>query len=162
MYNSVLSQYNRFREDFDPHYIGTAMEGSGPISKFLFLWSNRLIDKGADRQLNSPDDVFDLPEELTCSILHDELKLALDTPLAGRITLLRGLHKCFAKQFYGVGILRLIADLASFASPLLLHELLTFIDDEKIPVPYGYFYAAGIFLASLIGTLKVAQSSRSE
>lgn len=155
MYTSLLSQYCRFREDFDPHYIGTAMEGSNFTSRLFFQWANRLIDKGTKGQINGPEDVFDLPEDLTCSTLHEKLKNALDVSSAGedvsRISLIKGLHKCFAKEFYGIGILKLIADLAGFASPLLLHQLMVFIDDDTIPVAHGYVYGAGIFLASLIG-----------
>lgn len=155
MYTSLLSQYCRFREDFDPYYIGTALEGSSFTSKLFFQWANRLIEKGTKAQINSPEDVFDLPEDLTCSTLHEKLKNALDVSSGdediSRISLLKGLHKCFAKEFYGIGILKFVADLAGFVSPLLLHQLMIFIDDASIPVAHGYFYGAGIFFASLIG-----------
>lgn len=151
MYTSILSQYSRFREDFDPHYLGTAMEGSNYTSKLLFTWANRLMDKGVKSQLTSPDDVFDLPDSLTCNTLHSKLKRVLDAPSNEDATLFQGLHKCFGSEFYGVGILKFVADLAGFVSPLMLHELIIFIEDQRMPVVYGYFFGASIFVASVVG-----------
>lgn len=132
------------------------------MSKFLFIWVNRLVDKGASNLLNGPDDVFDLTDELSCSNLHEKLQNCNYGHICTSVTnantenqicnsLVRTLHRCYAKEFYGVGILKFMADIAGFASPLFLHELLNYIDDQSVPVIYGYFYAAGIFFASLIG-----------
>lgn len=157
-FNSLISQYARFREDFDPHYLGTALEGSGLISKFVFLWANRLMDKGVKSQISSPDDVFDLPDELTCSNLYQKFEdrsrasvCTSDDRTRAYVSLIRTLHRAYAKEFYGVGVLKFIADVAGFASPLLLHELLNYIDDPRVPLFDGYLYASGIFLASFIG-----------
>lgn len=146
-FRSSLSQYVRFREDFDPLYLGTAMEGSGFWSRFLFWWVNPLIEKGASSQLRLADDMFDLPSNLTTSDLNYKFRIIHDN---APISLLKALHKRFAKQFYGVGVLRLIADLSAFASPLLLSELIKYIEDLQMPVFYGYLFGAGIFLATLV------------
>lgn len=151
---SEVSIYERFREDFDPYYLGTAMERSNFLSLFFFCWVNPLMNKGIRNQLNSSEDVFDLPEYLTCSKLYEKLKGAMNNTLSrvhSHVSLLKVLHFNFAKEFYGIGVLKFIADIAGFASPLLLRYLLTFIENENIPVVYGYLYGAGILLATLIG-----------
>ena len=49
--------YVRFREDFDQHFLGTAMEGSGFLSKLFFTWVNPVIERGSKNQIRGPDDV---------------------------------------------------------------------------------------------------------
>lgn len=67
-------------------------------------------------------------------------------------TLLKALHKVFWKEFYFVGILKLIADLAGFGGPLLLNRLISFIENKNEPVSWGYLYAGGLLGTTLIGT----------
>lgn len=136
------SGYVRFMEDFDQRYLGTAAEGSGCLSKLFFTWVNRLMEKGAKNRIHGPRDVYDLPEGFSVP-MHS----LLDTDTS----LLRMLHREFGIEFYSIGILKLISDLASLAAPLLLNRLLLFIDDPKISMVHGYLYAGGIFLASIIG-----------
>lgn len=83
--------------------------------------------------------------------------------------LFKALHKVFWKEFYSVGVLRFIADLAGFAGPMLLNRyvsvvqfflndytvvncrLINFIEDKKENISWGYLYAAGLLSAALIG-----------
>lgn len=67
------------------------------------------------------------------------------------VSLLRALHKCFWVEFYGVGVLKLIADCAGFAGPLLLNQLVSFIETKEEDIRYGYGYAAGLFVSTIIG-----------
>lgn len=53
------------------------------------------------------------------------------------VSLLRALHHCFAVQFYSIGMLKLVADMAGFAGPILLNKLVTFVEDESIDQHYG-------------------------
>lgn len=108
---------------------------------------NPLIEKGASSQLRLADDMFDLPSNLTTSDLNYKFRMIHDN---APLTLLKTLHKRFAKQFYGVGVLKFIANLSAFASPLLLNELIKYIEDLEMPVSYGYLFGAGIFLATLV------------
>lgn len=59
-------------------------------------------------------------------------------PRRQNVTLLRALHTCFALQFYSIGILKLISDMAGFAGPLLLNRLVAFVQDESIDEHLGY------------------------
>uniref|UniRef100_A0A1Y1JUE0 ABC-type xenobiotic transporter n=1 Tax=Photinus pyralis TaxID=7054 RepID=A0A1Y1JUE0_PHOPY len=66
------------------------------------------------------------------------------------VSLLKALHRCFWIQFYGIGILRLIADCAGFAGPLLLKKLVSFIEDQSEEMYFGYLYALGLCLTTLL------------
>ncbi|CAG4948573.1 unnamed protein product [Colias eurytheme] len=66
------------------------------------------------------------------------------------VSLLRALHKCFAFQFYGIGILKLAFDMAGFAGPILLNKLVKFVEDESIDQHYGYIYASLLLASALI------------
>ncbi|XP_061703905.1 ATP-binding cassette sub-family C member 10 [Cydia pomonella] len=69
------------------------------------------------------------------------------------VTLLRALHSCFAYQFYSIGVLKLVSDMAGFAGPMLLNKLVAFVEDESIDQHYGYIYAAGLMASTLISTM---------
>ena len=47
-------------------------------------------------------------------------------------TLLGTLHQAFGWQYYSVGILKLLADALGFAGPLLLHALVSFMENSKV------------------------------
>lgn len=67
------------------------------------------------------------------------------------ISLLKALHKCFWFQFYTVGILRFMSDCSGFAGPILLNKLVNFIEDKQEDISFGYLYAFGLFITTLIG-----------
>lgn len=69
--------FNSFHEEQDPYYLGVAMEDSTILSRILFYWVNPLIRKGAEKRLNHPDDLYDLPEDLACGIVSLKLDKAL-------------------------------------------------------------------------------------
>ncbi|XP_025830829.1 multidrug resistance-associated protein 7 isoform X2 [Agrilus planipennis] len=67
-----------------------------------------------------------------------------------RVSVFRALHKCFAFHFYGIGILKFASDCASFAGPMLLNLLVSFIDNKNENIKEGYLYAGGLFITTLI------------
>lgn len=69
--------YNRFLEEQDPHYLGVAMEDSTFLSRILFHWVSPLIRKGTEKKLNHPDDLYDLPLDLSCGTVSLKLQKAL-------------------------------------------------------------------------------------
>lgn len=151
----IHGTYSRFREDLDPNYLGVALEGWGKLSILLFSWVNPLMEKGVEGKLQSSEELFDLPDSLTTSHLALKLRKSLNKSVYQQLTpsvsLLKALHVCFWKEFYGIGIFKFVSDLSGFAGPLLLHELVTFIDNKDEPIINGYFYAFGLFISTLIG-----------
>lgn len=77
MKTQLLSEYQSFSGYVEPCYLGTASEGTSWISKLLFLWVNPLVKKGLYRCIKTPDDVFDLPEDLTSDALYAKLHAAM-------------------------------------------------------------------------------------
>ncbi|KAM3964152.1 LOW QUALITY PROTEIN: ATP-binding cassette sub-family C member 10 [Aphomia sociella] len=69
------------------------------------------------------------------------------------VTMLRALHTCFALQFYSIGLLKFVSDMAGFAGPMLLNKLVSFVDDESIDQHFGYIYAAGLLIATMVAAL---------
>lgn len=63
---------------------------------------------------------------------------------------MRALHSCFAWEFYSIGILKFVGDSVGFASPLLLNQLVAFIESKSEKKEDGYFYAMGLCLAALV------------
>lgn len=69
--------YGRFLEEQDPLYLGVAMEDTTWLAKLMFSWAEPLMKKGVEKKLNHPDDLYDLPESLNCSVLATRLNKAL-------------------------------------------------------------------------------------
>ncbi|XP_017854480.1 multidrug resistance-associated protein 7 [Drosophila busckii] len=141
-------RYTYFQFDLNESHLGHAQDEANWASRFTFHWVQLLINKGVAGKLKRIEDLFDLPDALNVTILTEQLHLAL-----GRTqTLLRALHKCFGWEFYLIGLLRLVADLSSFAGPMLLGGLLrqdeTQADDKR-----AYYYALGLFGSTLLSAI---------
>uniref|UniRef100_A0A069DYD4 ABC-type xenobiotic transporter n=1 Tax=Panstrongylus megistus TaxID=65343 RepID=A0A069DYD4_9HEMI len=155
-HSPLFGIFSRFREDLDPNYLGVAQDGWGCLGKLFFCWVNPLMKKGSACKLQSAEEIFDLPLSLTTSYLSMKLVAALNPfPSVGsstpQVSLIRALHTCFWKEFYGIGLLKLLGDISGFCGPLLLHGLVSFIENKDEPVHHGYLYALGLCIASLIG-----------
>uniref|UniRef100_T1HAW9 ABC-type xenobiotic transporter n=1 Tax=Rhodnius prolixus TaxID=13249 RepID=T1HAW9_RHOPR len=155
-HSPLFGIFSRFREDLDPNYLGVAQDGWGRLGKLFFCWVNPLMKKGSASKLQSADELFDLPLSLTTSYLSMKMVAALNPyPSTGtstpQVSLIRALHTCFWKEFYGIGFLKLLGDISGFCGPLLLHSLVSFIENKDEPVHHGYLYALGLCVASLVG-----------
>ncbi|XP_063242885.1 ATP-binding cassette sub-family C member 10 [Bacillus rossius redtenbacheri] len=163
---SRLGTYSRFREDRDPRYLGVAKEGATLLSRLLLHWVTPLVRKGAEAQLTGTDELHDLPLEMSPAHLCARLEAAMgeapgrpspareDVSVRSRpASLLRALHSCFWLQFYGIGALKLLADCAGFAGPLLLNRLVSFVETRGERLRDGYLCAAGLFAATLLSSL---------
>nr|CAD7396003.1 unnamed protein product [Timema poppensis] len=165
----LLNTYSRFREEQDPLYLGVAMEDTTFLSKLIFHWVAPLMKKGVEGNIRQTDDLYDLPASLNPAYLGNKLygamsRQAVVEPVSNshtedntlpavtysELSLLRALHSCFWIQFYGIGLLKLIADCAGFLGPLLLNRLVTFIENKNERIEYGYAYAAGLFGVTLL------------
>ncbi|CAG9578746.1 unnamed protein product [Danaus chrysippus] len=97
----------------------------------------------------STDDVT----ETTSTAVTPTSRVLLRPLRRQNVSLFRALHSCFALQFYGIGVLKLVSDMAGFAGPILLNKLITFVEDDSIDQHYGYVYAASLLAATVIGAL---------
>ncbi|CAG9820276.1 unnamed protein product [Phaedon cochleariae] len=157
------SAYFRFREENDPTYFGVAMEDTAWPSKIFFSWVNPLMEKGVAGGLKKPDDLHDLPPNMSCGHMgakmtqkSEEERLADSRTDAGtlkKLSLLKALYRTFSVQFFSIGILKLVADMSGFAGPMLLNKLVGFIEDKSEYIGWGYAYAAGLVLTTSISAL---------
>jgi len=53
-------------------------------------------------------------------------------PVNSQRSLLSALHHSFGLQYYCIGLLKLLGDALSFAGPLLLHALVSFMENRKV------------------------------
>ncbi|KAH8410367.1 hypothetical protein KR215_000850, partial [Drosophila sulfurigaster] len=145
---ALLSQrYTYFHIELNEALLGHAQDEANWASRFLFHWVQPLIDKGVAGKLRRIEDLFDLPDALNITRLSERLHFALSQSKS----LLRALHKVFGLEFYLIGLLRLVADLSSFAGPLLLGGLLK--SDESKPTNSAYYYALGLLGSTLLSAL---------
>jgi len=152
------SQYGGFREDNDPYYLGVAKDSSKVnfLNKLFFVWVNPLVVKGEKGNLTTTDDLFDLPEDLTIHEIEIKFKSKWEEEEkinSGQIRLWRILYHCFGKQFFAIGILKLIGDVAGFAGPILLNLVVKFVEDDKADVKNGYLYAFLLALAAFVAAM---------
>lgn len=109
---------------------------------------NALIEKGVVGSLRQIDDLYDLPESLLVNRINDHFQRSIDSTK----TMFRALHKSFGREFYLIGVLRLISDLSGFAGPLLLGGLLSVkatADSSEID-RRPYYFAAGLFGSTVL------------
>ncbi|XP_047483384.1 ABC transporter C family member 13-like [Penaeus chinensis] len=158
------NDYSGFHEAADPFHLGIAEERVNILSYLTFYWVNALMEKGALGHLRTQDDLHDLPIEMRTDVIAHKVNKTIlvnqplpvegtdEPPPQKKYSLLRVLHKCFGVQFYSIGILKLVGDGLGFAGPLLLHELVTFIENKDGDTISGYTYAGGLCGAALVAT----------
>lgn len=170
----MTSSYSRFNDEFDPYYLGMACDNEhyGFMSWLTFGWVGSLITKGDNKRLHNTNDLFDLPEWLAPinvsakveEVFRHQPSVTASSPIhlpadhqsrVQKISLLQALHKCYGKQFYGIGLLKLFADIFGFAAPIFLSKLIKFVSHHEEPISHGYIYMAGLVLMSLISKDKL-------
>ena len=114
-----------------------------------------MIGKAYRGALHHPDDVFDLPETMSVHMVAGRVsrqaeQMAKLVPVTSQqqpedeqpqISLVRLLYNCWGKQFFAIGLLKLLNDCAGFAGPLLLHAVVDFMETPGQPALEGYLYA---------------------
>ncbi|XP_077967983.1 ATP-binding cassette sub-family C member 10-like [Styela clava] len=131
------------------------------FSKIFFCWVNSLMKTGAKRQLLNVDSVYELPEDITTTTLHNIFSKNLDAVCLEqssentiiKYALLRVLNKSFGLVYYASGIMKFLSDALAFAGPLLLNKLVNYIENADEPLVHGYYYATALFLSTFVGSL---------
>lgn len=70
--------------------------------------------------------------------------------LEGDVGLLRVLHKAFGFRYYVLGVLKVTVNMGSFAGPLILSNLVNFVEEEGAPVSRGVWCVLGLFASTLL------------
>lgn len=69
-----------------------------------------------------------------------------DTEVNNQRSLLSALHHSFGIQYYCIGLLKLLGDALSFAGPLLLHALVSFMENKRVMFNISYMFLLEILL----------------
>ena len=110
-----------------------------------------MIKKGKEQRIKTPEDVFDVPADVATALNSDKFQETFADP---RIeTILKALYKIHGKQFFGIGVLKFIADCSGFAAPLLLNLVVNFMENPSADRRWGYVYAMGLTLSTFAVSL---------
>ena len=151
-------------EDYHVYYSGLSKqqsteelnkvdENSDLLSRTTFWWVYKLMKKGLEGKLKNAEDLFYLPSSLSTKEIAVAFNRILQTlrkslrrdstsddgsqgkqgNLKKRL-LLRALHKAFGVRYYSIGILKFVGDCLGFAGPLLLHALVSFMENKNVSV----------------------------
>ncbi|XP_067115329.1 ATP-binding cassette sub-family C member 10 isoform X1 [Osmerus mordax] len=155
-----------------------AEDGSSCVSRLLYLWMNPLLQRGQRGELDRSCDVYLLPLKLRTNVVrqyfhhcweecqqrratqechsqhrsspHQEQPLEI---VVEEVGLLRVLHKVFGLQYYMLGVLKLVGNMLGFAGPLLLSNLVGFMEKEGAPVSWGAWCTVGLFASTLFSAV---------
>jgi ATP-binding cassette subfamily C (CFTR/MRP) protein 10 len=176
---SSSTSYGSFRQD--PGLL-QGEDNKSWLSRITFNWVNPLMVKGAKQDISTVDDLFKLPTRLNTKRIENKFNLSLDSKTNSAISeqnedslqrkssdknvipeakikspstrsLLKALNSTFGWEYYSLGILKLVADLAGFAGPLLLNLLVSYVENKNEPEVHGVYYAVGLLVSTFIGSL---------
>jgi hypothetical protein len=66
--------------------------------------------------------------------------------------LVKGLLKCFGRKFFILGVFKLLNDALNFSGPLLLNQLVQFVESKESKLKDGIGYALALFFTSLLSS----------
>ncbi|KAG7274975.1 hypothetical protein CRUP_001068, partial [Coryphaenoides rupestris] len=160
-----------------------AEDGSGCISRLLYLWLEPLLQRGQRGQLGAPSDVYQLPRTMRTAAVKQHFYRCWQAGHQGAAAgggeewprpvsrhllqeeeeeqaalsrdarLLRVLHRAFGGRYYALGMLKLAGNLLAFAGPLLLSQLVGFMEDPEAPWSRGALLTLGLFSSSLLAAV---------
>lgn len=143
------NEYVRFQQHPDDIVLGPAQDRASFVSRLYFSWVNPLIRIAVERRLQSINDLFALPESMAFTRITEKFQQNIDRSR----TLFQALHSSFGREFYLIGVLRLIADMSGFAGPLLLGGLLrSEFDSLTLFRSDALIYAGGLFAAAMVAS----------
>ena len=120
---------------------------TGKFDYTLRKSSSHLSDSSLNSSLNSSTN--SIPEVVFTTHGREDNDGQVKKPL----TLFKALNKAFGFEYYSLGILKLLADCFGFAGPILLNLLISYMERKTEPEQNGYWYAAGLFVATLLGSI---------
>uniref|UniRef100_A0A8C4Z856 ATP-binding cassette, sub-family C (CFTR/MRP), member 10 n=1 Tax=Gadus morhua TaxID=8049 RepID=A0A8C4Z856_GADMO len=118
-----------------------AEDGSGYFSRLFYRWLDPLLERGRRGQLDGRH----LPAGSRTPPQEEALP-----ELGGDVRLLGVLHRAFGWWYYALGVLKLVGNLLGFAGPLLLGQLVGFMEDPDAPPSRGALVTLGLFSSSLL------------
>lgn len=92
------------------------------------------------------------PSFLNKNIKYEDIVILEPRSLVSRNSLIKSLLASFGSTFFWLGVLRFLNDCLSFSGPLLLNQLVQFVEIKESNLKDGVMYASLLFLSSLLGS----------
>lgn len=127
------------------------------IEKVCTKFMSKYVDKNYNEYLNNPimePHLLTEPSFLNKSINYADLELLEPKKeLVSKNSLIKCLLRSFGRNFLWLGVLRFLNDCLGFSGPLLLNQLVQFVEVKDSDLKDGVFYALALFFTSLICSL---------
>jgi len=116
-----------------------------------------LLKEGAEKPLG-PEDIYGLADyDQSKNLSEDWEPVWKDERKKQKPRLRSAISIIWGSRFWFGGSLKLINDGAQFVGPVFLNLLVTFVKSPNEPAWKGYFYAALLFVCTMIGAIGEAQ-----
>jgi ATP-binding cassette, subfamily C (CFTR/MRP), member 10 len=121
------------------------------MSKYVSKNSNKNFSEHQINPILNPDLLLD--EEFMSQSDKEFESENLFTINFSKNNLSSALLRCFGRNFFVLGIFKLSNDIISFSGPLLLSQLVQFVETKDANLKDGCYYAIALFLTTLIGSI---------
>ncbi|KAG8697410.1 hypothetical protein FRC09_007892 [Ceratobasidium sp. 395] len=140
------------RRMFKPEYRSYSKEsGSSVLTRSSFVWLLPLLWRGRSVKFGL-DDLGDIPEQFRAT----ESRASLEVALKNSKNLFRATFKSCAGLLLGPILPRLALALATFAQPLLVQDILEFVQDENRPAQEGWALVGGFVCVYAVMVISTA------
>ena len=113
------------------------------------LGDPRLASQECDCDFSTSGDIVFYNEWL--DFIKETTKQNIINPTKNKLA--STLIACFGRKFLVLGIFKLSNDIISFSGPLLLSQLVQFVETKDANLKDGCYYAIALFLTTLIGSI---------
>ncbi|CAH0480039.1 unnamed protein product [Peronospora belbahrii] len=119
------------------------------ISSALFSWVTPLMELGNQRPLEHDDlyllDRVNQAHEVSTAFQKAWKKQCAKTRQGGKPSLVWALVSCFGGQIAKAGLLKLVHDSLQFVGPMLIKEIIAYLQNPEAQLSEGLMYAAIVF-----------------
>ncbi|KAI9916948.1 hypothetical protein PsorP6_016839 [Peronosclerospora sorghi] len=122
------------------------------VSSALFSWVTPLMELGNERPLEH-DDLYLLDPHNQAHYVFQEFQEAWRKQCSksnGKPSLAWALMSCFGGQIAKAGLLKLVHDMLQFVGPMLIKEIISYLQNPEAPLSEGLVYAAIVFVSGVM------------
>ncbi|CBN74323.1 similar to canalicular multispecific organic anion transporter [Ectocarpus siliculosus] len=126
-------------------------------SKLVFSWVDPVLEKSrGGRELQLGDTLL-LPDGLTADVLSERFRHSWEGLVSGgRPSLASAFRALFFREYFVAGAFRLLTELAKIAAPMVLREVILFVEGKATAVPNNV--TGGLALALYLLLLLLLQA----
>lgn len=134
------------------------------ISKLLLVWVSPLMTRGVQRKIGSHNDLFVLPKQINSMTVFGRFESVFNmNPTTDGLqtdartkSLLKSLFRCYGFELLVVGCLKFGSDILSFAGPLLLNQVVQYLESNNHESTDGFYYALGLFFSTFLASILIS------